>query len=140
MWVNNVDGEYYADDPRDFCPHGVYVGGCGYDFMCLQCELDEPEVDEFDILYQIEYLYRSEDSGEVIGAVYKAWNGYGEEISLGVSGIAESGDNEGKHYVCFFPVDKSGIKHLGWFTSVLDVQGMMEDAVRAWILSTRSTW
>jgi hypothetical protein len=27
--------EYY---PGDVCEHGVYVGGCGIDYMCPQCE------------------------------------------------------------------------------------------------------
>ena len=27
-----------ARDPRGYCKHGVYVGGCGIDWMCGQCE------------------------------------------------------------------------------------------------------
>ena len=26
--------------PGDTCQHGVYVGGCGVDWMCIQCELE----------------------------------------------------------------------------------------------------
>lgn len=25
-------------DPDGYCPHGVYVGGCGIDWMCQWCE------------------------------------------------------------------------------------------------------
>jgi hypothetical protein len=24
-----------------YCKHGVYVGGCGVDLMCIRCELGE---------------------------------------------------------------------------------------------------
>lgn len=41
--VYNVDGWYRANDPADHCRHGVYVGGCGYDFMCMACELGDPD-------------------------------------------------------------------------------------------------
>ena len=27
--------------PGDICPHGVYVGGCGIDWMCPHCESGE---------------------------------------------------------------------------------------------------
>lgn len=27
--------------PGDVCPHGVYVGGCGVDWMCGRCESGE---------------------------------------------------------------------------------------------------
>jgi hypothetical protein len=27
-----------ARDPNGYCKHGVYVGGCGIDFMCGRCE------------------------------------------------------------------------------------------------------
>lgn len=27
-----------ARDPDGYCPHGVYVGGCGIDWMCGACE------------------------------------------------------------------------------------------------------
>ncbi len=26
--------------PGDVCKHGMYVGGCGIDWMCPQCELE----------------------------------------------------------------------------------------------------
>jgi hypothetical protein len=42
--VTNIDGTYLANDPRDFCRHGVYVGGCGYDFMCGACEMGDPDL------------------------------------------------------------------------------------------------
>lgn len=29
---------YYAGDT---CKHGVYVGGCGIDWMCGRCEMEE---------------------------------------------------------------------------------------------------
>jgi hypothetical protein len=29
---------YYAGDT---CKHGVYVGGCGADYMCQACEMEE---------------------------------------------------------------------------------------------------
>ena len=25
--------------PYPYCPHGVYVGGCGADYMCGYCEM-----------------------------------------------------------------------------------------------------
>lgn len=30
--------EYYAGRSDGYCPHGVYVGGCGIDWMCGACE------------------------------------------------------------------------------------------------------
>ena len=42
MLVTNVDGTYEVpDDDPDICPHGKYVGGCGWDLMCMYCELGE---------------------------------------------------------------------------------------------------
>lgn len=32
-------------NPHDHCRHGVYVGGCGPDYMCGRCELGEDDVD-----------------------------------------------------------------------------------------------
>ena len=29
--------------PGDVCPHGVYVGGCGIDWMCGQCEVGDED-------------------------------------------------------------------------------------------------
>ncbi len=38
------DFELLEDDPRDagYCEHGVYVGGIGVDWMCMDCELGTP--------------------------------------------------------------------------------------------------
>lgn len=33
--VGQDDG---ARDPDGYCKHGVYVGGCGIDWMCGRCE------------------------------------------------------------------------------------------------------
>lgn len=41
--VDNVDGTYIAHDPAEHCRHGVYTGGCGYDFMCHACEMGDPD-------------------------------------------------------------------------------------------------
>lgn len=30
-----------ARDPKGYCKHGVYVGGCGIDWMCMACEMGE---------------------------------------------------------------------------------------------------
>ena len=30
-----------ARDPNGYCKHGIYVGGCGIDFMCGRCENGE---------------------------------------------------------------------------------------------------
>lgn len=32
-----------SSDPRDYCCHGTYVGGCGIDWMCPSCELGIPD-------------------------------------------------------------------------------------------------
>lgn len=32
-----------AYDPADHCKHGVYVGGCGYDYSCFACEMGDPD-------------------------------------------------------------------------------------------------
>lgn len=32
--------QYY---PGDTCPHGVYVGGCGIDHMCMACEMGDDD-------------------------------------------------------------------------------------------------
>jgi hypothetical protein len=29
---------YYSGESQGVCPHGVYVGGCGIDWMCGYCE------------------------------------------------------------------------------------------------------
>lgn len=29
---------YYRGETEGHCPHGVYVGGCGADYMCGYCE------------------------------------------------------------------------------------------------------
>lgn len=42
--VTNVDGRFIAHDPADHCKHGVYVGGCGWDFMCGRCEDGSPDL------------------------------------------------------------------------------------------------
>lgn len=42
--VTNVDGTYVATNPHDHCRHGVYVGGCGYDFTCHACEMGDPDL------------------------------------------------------------------------------------------------
>lgn len=34
-------GEEVDLDPRGYCVHGVYVGGCGADYMCGHCEMGE---------------------------------------------------------------------------------------------------
>lgn len=31
-------GQFDRAEPYDYCVHGVYVGGCGIDFMCVRCE------------------------------------------------------------------------------------------------------
>lgn len=41
--VTNIDGTYHANGAADHCKHGVYVGGCGYDFMCGACEDGWPD-------------------------------------------------------------------------------------------------
>ena len=28
-------------DKDGYCKHGIYVGGCGIDWMCGRCELEE---------------------------------------------------------------------------------------------------
>ena len=28
--------------PYPYCPHGMYVGGCGIDYSCFTCEMGEP--------------------------------------------------------------------------------------------------
>lgn len=35
---NRVGQDDGARDPDGYCKHGVYVGGCGIDWMCRQCE------------------------------------------------------------------------------------------------------
>lgn len=39
----DYDGEIPADmiSDRDYCRHGVFVGGCGFDHMCHWCEMGE---------------------------------------------------------------------------------------------------
>lgn len=34
-YIGQDDG---ARDPDGYCPHGVYTGGCGIDWMCGRCE------------------------------------------------------------------------------------------------------
>lgn len=39
----DVDGyvPYEMTDDHNYCKHGTYVGGCGYDHMCHWCEMGE---------------------------------------------------------------------------------------------------
>jgi hypothetical protein len=32
-------GQFERAEASDYCQHGVYVGGCGVDFMCGYCEM-----------------------------------------------------------------------------------------------------
>lgn len=32
----------FQKTPYPYCPHGVYVGGCGADYLCGACEDGEP--------------------------------------------------------------------------------------------------
>lgn len=36
--LDRLDGNSEWDG---YCEHGVYVGGCGIDWMCPECEWDE---------------------------------------------------------------------------------------------------
>ena len=36
--LNDLPDPIGSEDARDYCPHGVYVGGCGIDYMCGICE------------------------------------------------------------------------------------------------------
>ena len=56
--VDNVDGSYIASDPADHCKHGVYVGGCGYDFMCHDCEMGYPDQTLRDAAARVDRLAR----------------------------------------------------------------------------------
>lgn len=56
--VTNVDGDYIAYDPYDHCRHGVYVGGCGIDFMCHACEMGDPDPTPRDLITQVDRLAR----------------------------------------------------------------------------------
>src|SRR6476661_9235203 len=38
---DTLTGEEVDLDPRGYCKHGVYVGGCGADYMCGHCEMGE---------------------------------------------------------------------------------------------------
>lgn len=31
----------YDNYDRDYCKHGIYVGGCGIDWICGRCENEE---------------------------------------------------------------------------------------------------
>ena len=42
---NKIYPQGWSYYPGDTCKHGVYVGGCGVDYMCPQCENGE-DVDE----------------------------------------------------------------------------------------------
>jgi hypothetical protein len=35
-------------DDQGCCPHGVYVGGMGPDYMCPRCEIGDEEVDDIE--------------------------------------------------------------------------------------------
>jgi hypothetical protein len=44
----DIDGYVPAGMRRDdnYCRHGVYVGGCGIDWMCPACEFGDDEVED----------------------------------------------------------------------------------------------
>ena len=42
----------------DFCRHGVYVGGSGYDLMCHRCEMDDPDPTPRELYKELSKLRR----------------------------------------------------------------------------------
>lgn len=40
-WVHERIRAYWAGELDGYCIHGNWVGGCGVDWMCGQCESDE---------------------------------------------------------------------------------------------------
>lgn len=42
MWKRD-ERDMYERHQAGYCRHGVYVGGCGIDWMCGACESGEPE-------------------------------------------------------------------------------------------------
>lgn len=42
MWKRE-ERDIYDREQAGYCRHGVYVGGCGIDWMCGACESGEPE-------------------------------------------------------------------------------------------------
>jgi hypothetical protein len=40
-----------------YCPHGVYVGGCGIDYMCGRCENGGEELSPAEQAEYVRYLY-----------------------------------------------------------------------------------
>lgn len=40
-WVHERIRAYWAGELDGYCIHGVYVGGCGIDWMCGRCESGE---------------------------------------------------------------------------------------------------
>jgi hypothetical protein len=37
-----------TSDEQGYCPHGTYVGGCGIDWMCGDCEMGNYDIGEYD--------------------------------------------------------------------------------------------
>lgn len=70
--VDNVDGDYLACSPYDHCRHGVYVGGCGYDYMCPACEMGDPDLTVRQAAAHVDALAREvwADWDRVMGSVY----------------------------------------------------------------------
>lgn len=46
---DTLTGEEVDLDPRGYCKHGVYVGGCGADYMCGHCEMGEDTLAYYDV-------------------------------------------------------------------------------------------
>lgn len=41
--ANEAFPQGWDNYPGDICPHGVYIGGCGIDWMCHRCEMGDDE-------------------------------------------------------------------------------------------------
>lgn len=80
--VDNVDGTYIACDPRDHCRHGVYVGGCGWDFMCPVCEAGDPEPTVRELAVRVDRLAR-----ELWGMWDAVWGRLVDRIGEGEAGL-----------------------------------------------------
>jgi hypothetical protein len=67
---------YSEDVPDGYCVHGTYVGGCGIDWMCGHCEMDEFDYAEQDMGTVHVHCVNAE-TGKVI-----EWNDQWQRIEL----------------------------------------------------------
>ena len=107
-WVHEQERAYWAGELDGYCVHGVYVGGCGIDWMCGRCESDyQPSATEWameivreemrriELEKDMEFPISKEEAAEILNNNWEhadkemgngtwrfAWNDAGQRVKL----------------------------------------------------------